>query len=57
MHNVVLKCKDCGSILVVNAKDLWHYIRCTHCNSYNIINLDEEFDQAEVVKENEGNDK
>ena len=55
MNNVVLKCKDCGSILVVNAKDLWHYVKCTHCDSYNIINLDEEFDQVEVVKE-EDND-
>lgn len=49
--NVVLECKDCGSILVVNPKDLWHNIRCTICDSYNVVNLDEEFDQIEVVDE------
>lgn len=52
MKNVVLKCKDCGAILVVNPKDLWHYIRCTHCDSPNVVNLDDEFDQIEVVEEN-----
>lgn len=51
MHNVILKCMDCGSILVVNTKDLWHYVKCTHCDSYNIINLDEEFNQTEVIEE------
>lgn len=47
MNNVVLECKDCGTILVINAKDLWHYIKCTHCGSSNVVNLDEEFDQVE----------
>lgn len=51
MYNVVLECKDCGAILVVNPKDLWHNIRCTHCDSYNVVNLDEEFDQIEVIDE------
>lgn len=51
MYNVVLECKDCGSILVVNPKDLWHFIRCTKCGSSNVVNLDEEFDQMEVVDE------
>lgn len=51
MYNVVLECKDCGSVLVINKKDFWHFIRCTHCDSYNVVNLDEEFDQIEVVDE------
>lgn len=51
MNNVVLKCQDCGTILVINTKDLWHYIKCTHCGSSNVVNLDDEFDQAEVVEE------
>lgn len=51
MRNVVLECKDCGAILVVNSKDLWHRIRCTKCDSYNVVNLDEEFEQTEVVEE------
>lgn len=51
MKNVVLECKDCGAILVVNPKDLWHHIRCTHCDSYNVVNLDDVFDQTEIVEE------
>lgn len=51
MRNVVLECKDCGAILIVNPKDLWHRIRCTKCDSYNVVNLDEEFEQTEVVEE------
>lgn len=51
MTSVVLKCKDCGAILVVNTKDLWHYIKCTHCDSYNLVNLDDDFSQVEVVEE------
>lgn len=53
MNTVVLKCNDCGSILVIDAKDLWHYVKCTHCDSYNIVNLDEDFSQVEVVSEEE----
>lgn len=52
MNNVVLKCQDCGSILVVNTKDLWHFIKCTHCDSHNIINLDSEFNNSEIIEEN-----
>lgn len=51
MRNVVLECKDCGAILLVSPKDLWHPIRCTKCDSYNVVNLGEEFEQAEVVEE------
>ncbi len=50
-NHIVLQCKDCNSILVINKKDLWHFIRCTKCDSYNVVNLDEEFDQIEVVDE------
>ena len=50
-NHVVLQCKDCGSVLLVNKKDYWHFIRCTKCDSYNVVNLDEEFDQIEVVDE------
>ena len=42
-YNIVLKCKDCGTILVLNTKDLWHCVRCTHCNSTNIVNFDDCF--------------
>ena len=40
--NTVLKCKDCGTVMVVNTKDLWRSIRCTHCDSMNIVNMDDE---------------
>ena len=50
-NHIVLECKDCKAILVVNKKDFWHNIRCTICDSYNVVNLDEEFDQIEVVDE------
>lgn len=50
VNNVVLRCQDCGAILVVNNKDLWHTIQCTQCNSHNIVNLDDEFDQVEMME-------
>lgn len=51
MNNTVLKCQDCGTILVVNTKDLCHIIQCSRCNSRNIVNLDEEFDQVEMMED------
>lgn len=39
--HIVLKCKDCGAILVINKKDFFHHIRCTRCDSTNIVNVDE----------------
>ena len=51
MNNVVLKCQDCGTILVINNKDLWHTVQCSKCNSRNIVNLDEEFDQIEIMED------
>lgn len=46
-NHIVLQCKNCGSVLVVNQKDYWHFIRCTKCDSYNVVNLDNIFDQIE----------
>lgn len=46
-NHIVLECKDCGAVLVVNKKDYWHFIRCTKCDSYNVVNLDNIFDQIE----------
>ena len=40
--NIVLQCKECGAILVVAPQDLWHFIRCTQCDSQNVINIDDE---------------
>ena len=46
-NHIVLQCKDCKAVLVVNQKDYWHFIRCTKCDSYNVVNLDNIFDQIE----------
>ena len=40
--NIVLQCKQCGAIMVVAPKDLWHFIRCTKCESTNVVNIDDE---------------
>lgn len=53
MNTVCLRCKDCGAIMVIDTKDLWHFIRCTKCESYNVVNLDDEFDNSEIIEENE----
>ena len=45
--HVVLQCKDCGAILVVNKKDYFKNIRCTRCDSTNILNIDE-IDESEI---------
>ena len=45
--HIVLQCKDCGSILVINKKDYFHNIRCTHCDSTNVFNIDE-IDEDEI---------
>lgn len=37
--HTVLECKDCGTVIVVSTKDLWHFIRCTHCDSMNVVNI------------------
>lgn len=46
-NHIVLQCKDCGAVLVIDKKDYWHFIRCTKCDSYNVVNLDNIFDQIE----------
>ena len=46
-RHVVLQCQNCGAILVVNKKDYFHNIRCTRCNSVNILNIDE-IDKNEI---------
>lgn len=45
--HIVLQCQNCGAVLVMNKKDYWHHIRCTHCDSTNILNIDE-IDENEV---------
>lgn len=45
--HVVLQCKSCGAILVINKKDYFHNIRCTHCDSTNVVNIDE-IDKDEI---------
>ena len=46
--NTILKCNNCGSIMVVNNKDLWKLKKCNACESTNIINVDEEFQCSEL---------
>lgn len=45
--HIVLKCEDCEAVLVVNKKDYFHNIRCTRCDSTNILNIDE-IDENEI---------
>ena len=33
MNNTILKCKNCGAILVVPTRDLWKIVKCTACES------------------------
>jgi predicted Zn-ribbon and HTH transcriptional regulator len=46
MDCTVVKCKDCGTIMVVNTNELWKLNRCTKCGSENISTIDEDFDFA-----------
>ena len=39
--HIVLQCQNCGAILVIDKKDYWNNIRCTHCDSTNILDIDE----------------
>ena len=45
--HIVLQCQSCGSILVIDKKDYFHNIRCTHCDSINVLNIDE-IDENEI---------
>ncbi len=49
MDCIIIKCKDCGTIMVINTKELWKLTNCNKCNSKNISTLDEEFDYMEVI--------
>ena len=45
--HVVLQCQSCGAILVVNKNDYFKNIRCTRCESINLLNIDE-IDEDEI---------
>ena len=45
--HIVLQCLQCGSVLVINKKDFFHHIRCTRCDSTNVVNVDE-IDKNEI---------
>ena len=45
--HVILQCQSCGAILVVNKKDYFKSIRCTRCDSTNLLNIDE-IDENEI---------
>lgn len=51
MSTVIFKCNDCGTIMVVNTKDVWCLSSCTKCESTNITNLDESFDESEILED------
>ena len=53
--HIVLQCKDCGSVLVVNKKDYFKNIRCTRCDSTNVLNIDEiDEDEIDIVMDEIG---
>lgn len=41
----IIKCKDCGAVMVVDIKKLWHTKYCSTCGSMNIEKYD--FDDLE----------
>lgn len=49
MECTIVKCKDCGTVMVVNTNELWKLSRCTKCESGNISTIDDEFDFTEVI--------
>ena len=57
MDCTVVKCKDCGTIMVVNTNELWKLNRCTKCGSENISTIDEDFDFVEVIENEQRNKK
>lgn len=49
--HIVLQCKDCGSVLVIDKKDFFHHIRCTRCDSTNVVNVDDiDKNETKIVK-------
>ena len=51
MNNTILKCKNCKSIIVIQTKDLWKIGQCPKCESKNLVNLDDEFDEVDFIGE------
>lgn len=44
----ILKCKDCNRVIVIPTKEIWKLVRCPACESGNLVNIDEEFDETEI---------
>ena len=42
MNSKILKCKNCGAILVIQTKDLWKIGKCTVCESNKLEDFDKE---------------
>ncbi len=53
MNTTCIKCRDCGAIMVINTKELWKLQSCTKCESTNLVDLDSEFQNSEIIEENE----
>lgn len=50
----IFRCKSCGSVIVVNIKDVWKLSRCTKCNSGDIANMEDfELDSESTSNESE----
>ena len=56
MTTTIFKCKDCGTIMVIDIKDVWTLNKCTKCESKNIINLEDDFSLAETTGDIEDNE-
>ena len=53
--HIVLQCKDCGAILVINKKDYFNNIRCIRCDSTNVLNIDEiNEDEIDIIMDEIG---
>ena len=48
MTTAIIKCNNCGNIMVVNTKELWKLTTCTKCTSTNIVNMEDEFSLSEI---------
>ena len=49
MNNTILRCKNCGALLVIPTKDLWKIGKCTNCESNELVNLNDEFSLVDVI--------
>lgn len=53
MNVTIFRCESCGSIIVINNRDLWKVKRCTKCMSSNLVLFDKEIENNEFKsKEN-----